>query len=271
VGRLALIDDAALGRDWFIAVGQRIYVARRVNTDQLRLIGFAALEGSAAVKTVEDQIAIERRKLQDLRGLDGQAREEKAAQMIGTLQALAQQRLQAMTRSPEQQAEYLRRCNAYICASVHRYGAVKPGVALPEFIHVLPDGTDASTVAVDLRDEEEIAADAKPIYAEPLRFTEDERQHDPANGVLWVHRIPQQHREALGTAIITLHHQATVGEVLPFRGAPGDRRDVPRSGKGVREVAAPGPGADPGANGVQSVVPQGGRRGRGRGGQDRVR
>jgi hypothetical protein len=271
VGRLALADDAVQSRPWFVVVGQRIYVCRRVVTDDLRLIGYAALEGAAAVKAVEEQVAAERRQMQDLFGLKGEAREQKAAEVLAKLQDFQRQRLAAMTSTPDQKREYAKRCTAYICASVFRYGAVRPDAEIPDFVHVLPEGADPGTIAVDLRDAAEVEAEVNPIYAEPLQFVEAEGDHNPEAGRMWVHRIPQAHREALGTAIMSLHHQATVGEVLPFREDTGAGDLVSLAGEGVRAAAARDPAADPVREGVQPVVPAGRKQGRGRGRQGEAR
>lgn len=242
---------AAAGHARYVVVGRAMFAVRRIDTDELRQVGFAQLEGSSAAKQAEAQIADERRQGEALiRAMTpGEAREAEAKH-IGRLRELQVSRFRSMIATPDGDRAFMRRCNAYICASVTRVGTLLEGVVLPDRT-LIPDDEDPAGFAEDARSEAEVQAGAPPVYSEPIQFVQDEADHKPSEGRLWVHLLSVSDRFTLGQAIMDMQTASVVREVLPFRGGSRGRQDLPPTRGDVRTDASRDPAVEPVRDGVQ--------------------
>ncbi len=238
-----LVREAS--RDRVVAVGPWLFRVRRVNSDDLRRVGWAELEGSAAAREarqqVQDQAAVER-----ARHLGGDAQADRKAAMVE-----ADRRRQAaatfarMTSTPEGERAWVQRCDAYIRACVTHAGRVS-GDALPDAVTVL-----------ELEQVADVAHELEPgVYLHPARIVLEETEQDldatPAR--VWVHHLTAEQRILLGTVLIRL--QSVAGEVRPFRGARGATSADRADGEGVRQDAARDPALGAGRGGAGGGGPR---------------
>jgi hypothetical protein len=246
-------------RQHVAVVGRLLFGIERVDSSQLAHYGWAELEGAAAVRQIDAQLEAEQEAFRArLSGSKAAAQiEAEQAQAFERLRELGRSRWKAMIGRPEGAEALRRRCDAYVCAAVARMGHLLPGAAVPE--GVLPDGADLATIAVDLRDEAEVAAGVAPIYLAPTRFVIKQAEEDLDKGVVWVHSLSPDQRGALGLIIMGV--QEGGADLACFRGEPGalrgDLADRDRDGA----LAPRGAGADALADGVHDPMPasRGGR------------
>lgn len=231
-------------RDRVIAVGRWLLRVRRVNSDDLRRVGWAELEGSASAREarqqVQDQAAVDR-----AQALGGEAQaDRKRAMLEADRRRQAAATFDRMTSTPEGQAAWTRRCDAYIRACVVGAGRLR-------------DDIDAGPVAVhELEDIPQIAAELDPgVYLAPARIVPDEADADldasPAR--VWIHVLTAEERILVGTVLIRL--QSVAGEVRPFRGARGAAAADRADGEGLRADAARDPAAGAGGDRAGGVGP----------------
>jgi hypothetical protein len=242
VGKMAAIL-AAPARPVLISFGRLVYEVRRVNSDDLRRVGYAVLEGAASVRAAEKEIKEESRKARAL--LKATPAEELAEQEALAEERLAEisiRRFEALTATPQSQVALLERCGAYICAAVVGAGRLREEVETPD-LGVVVAADDPATVLEDLRSDAEIEAGKPPIYVERISYVRLEAEQNIDAGRIWLHALPEDDRSLLGSAIILL--QSVSREVTPFRlcprGAPADRR----AGEEVQPAAARDPDARP--------------------------
>lgn len=252
-------------RERYVVLGRTIYAVRRADSDALRHVGFAALEGAASVREAMDRIGAEQAdEVKRLNGMPADQRAAAQAEVMARLTDLGQRRLQAMVATPSGDAAMLERCTAYLCAAVVGAGMLRADASDFGSVAVLADQVEPSSVAEDLRDEDEIAAGVAPTYLAPIRYVRSQAEEDLDAGRVWVQTLSIEQRSALGMVVIGL--QSVASEVTPFRRAAGAAGGDLEAGNEVREVATRGPGADSVADGVRGGVPAGGRgRGRARG------
>lgn len=243
----------------YIVLGRSLYQVQRVNSDQLRLHGWASLEGSASVKPALEEVDKQRAALQARVGGKTIAADPAALQ---ALQALQLAKLHALTSRPEGASALLDRWTAYVCAAVVGLGALREGVSYGAAA-VLPPEVDPSSVALDLRDAKDLEAGRAPAHFQAIRYVQDEASEDLDAGVVWVHRLTAEQRTTLGGVIVSL--QSVASEVTPFRRAAGAAGDVLSAGEEVREVAARGAGAESVPDGLQPGRGAGRGKGRSRG------
>lgn len=210
-------EIAAEGRERLYVVGRRLYGIRRVNSDDLRHTGWAALEGAAAVRQVEEAARKEaeeiRARLAALSPEQAEAAREAARDKVAEWQ---QGRMLAMLGRPEGEAAFLARCTAYLCAAVAKVGRLLPEVEVA--VGEVASGTDLATIA------EPIPGTDPPRYSEPIRFVRAEAEEDLDKGVVWVHRLTDDVRVTLG--LLAIQAQGVAQELAPFRGATGAARAV---------------------------------------------
>lgn len=252
---------AESARKHHIVLGRHLYEVRRVNSDQLRLHGWASLEGSASVKPALEEADAQRKKLLDR--VNGKVGKPDPA-AVTALRELEMSKVRAMASRPEGAAALLDRWTAYVCAAVVGLGALREGVDYGPAA-VLPPEVAPASVAVDLRDAADLEAGRPFACFQAIRYVQAEADEDLDTGAVWVHRLTAEQRTTLGGIIVSL--QSVASEVTPFRRAAGAAGAVSSAGEGVREVAARGAGADPVPDGVQPGVPAGRRKSRGRGGR----
>ena len=232
---------AAPARPVLISFGRLVYEVRRVNSDDLRRVGYAVLEGESSVRAAEREIKDEARRARKLlRGLSGEAKTTEARRIEGELEEKEEKRLELMLESPQRQVALLERSAAYICAAIVGAGRLLDGVASPDLGTVI-DAADPALVLEDLRSDAEIEAGKPPIYVEPIRYVQEEAEQDPDKGRIWVHALPEGERRILGGAVIVL--QGVSREIRPFRLEPPA---APDAGQPVDEVSPP-PARDPDA------------------------
>lgn len=249
-------EIASQARERYVVLGQRIFAVRRVNSDDLRHVGWAALEGTASVREAQKRMAAEVRELRDrLNGTPAEQIAAERAKVGARLEQMAVEKLELLEGRPEGRNAFLERCTAYVCAAVCGAGRLLQrysGEAL-----VLNDGVDPDQIAEPLPD----AGDGRIRYLEPVRFVRLEADEDLDAGRIWVHRLTEDDRRSLGLQCIAL--QSVASEVAPFRRAAGAARDVSPAGDDVQGAPAPAPAARPVGGGVQRR----GTRGRARGGE----
>lgn len=240
MSRIALALAAATDRH-LVVLGDLVLEVERVNSDQLRRHGWSELEGSSSAR--EALALVRQEKMAAREAASGNAPEVSAARLEHhrtTVAAQSQKAFAALTARPEGQVAFVSRCTAYVCAMVVRAGFAKegdlPGVKVTKAVGrlgVLPAGTDPATVTFFKEGEQPL---------ETMRYVQDRSKENPAEGVLWVHRLTEEQRTALGLVLIGL--QSVAPEVTPFRVATGGAPADPPAREGVREVAARGAQAD---------------------------
>lgn len=254
MGKMASIL-AAPARPQLLAFRGFVYEVQRASSDALSRVGYAVLEGEASVKAAEREIREDLRKLREvIKATPPEEREAARERLERQVFEKQVKRLELMQAKPEQQIAMLERCNAYICAAV-----VGAGKLLPEYedtpIGVI-EAADPAAVLVDLRSEEEIAEGKRPSYVEPIRYVQTLAEQDVAKGLIWVRALPEEDREALGSAIISL--QGVAKEIKPFRLGPSAAREDRRAGEEVRADSSRGDGVDAATGGAGGGVPSGG-------------
>lgn len=205
-------EIAAGGGERLYVVGRRLYGVRRVNSDDLRHTGWAALEGAAAVRQVEEQARKEAEEMRSRIAALSPEQQEQARDIAKEKLAEYQQgRLMAMLGRPEGQTAFYARCTAYLCAAVCKAGRLRDDVEMEA--GEVPPGTDLATIA------QPIPGTDPPRYSEPIRFVRAEAEEDLDKSVVWVHRLSDEVRVALG--MLCLSAQGVAQELAPFRGATG--------------------------------------------------
>ena len=258
MGKLAA-TIAAPAAPKLIAWGDLVYRVRRVDSDDLRRVGFAALEGSASVREAETEL---RRLQREARARISKLTPEEAIVELEKAAAreaeIAEQRLVAVLGRPEGQTALLDRYDAYICAAITGAGRLlatterrPPGVVV--------DADDPAKVLEDLRDQEEIEAGKEPVYIEAIRFSQREAEHDPDRGVVWIHALSEDQRRLLGAAIGIL--QSVTGALVPFRLEPRGPADPGETVSILQQAPERDHGLGSGGSGAGPVGDGGGRDG----------
>lgn len=259
MGKLAA-EIAAPAKSRLVVLGSLVYRIVRVNSDELRRVGYAGLEGAASVRAVETQLRQHQRELRaKLSGLKGEALEELLKAEAAKEEALLDLRYQRLLERPEGQTAMLERSTAYVCAAVRGAGKLLDTTIRPldgNVVHC--DLDEVASVLADLRDEAQIAAGVAPIYLEDLRFVTSEADHNPEKGRVWVHALPEAARRVLGQAIADL--QSITADLEPFRLRAGEPAGPGRAGAEVQQAPARDPEAAAGGSGAGDHVP--GRRAR---------
>lgn len=259
MGKLAQ-QIAAPAKSRLVVLGSLVYRIVRVNSDELRRVGYAGLEGAASVRAVEAQLRQQQRELRaKLSGLKGEQLEELLKAEAAKEEALLDLRYQRLLERPEGQTAMLERSTAYICAAVRGAGRLLDTTIRPldgNVVHCEQD--EAGSVLADLRDEAQIAAGVAPIYLEDLRFVPSESDHNPDKGKVWVHALPEAARRVLGQAIADL--QAITADLEPFRLRAGASAGSGRAGAEVQQAPARDPEVAAGGSGAGDPVSRGGKR-----------
>lgn len=234
---------AAPARPVLISFGRLVYEVKRVNSDDLRRVGYAVLEGAASVKQAEAEIKQESKRARAL--LKATPAEELAEQQRladERLEELSMRRLESITATPQSQVALLERCGAYICAAIVGAGRLRAEVETPD-LGVVVSADDPAEVLEDLRSEEEIEAGKPPIYVERISYVRLEAEQNIEAGRIWLHALPEDDRSLLGSAIILL--QSVSREVTPFRLSPRRSDDARRASEEVQQAPARDPASKP--------------------------
>lgn len=204
----------------FVALGRWVWRCRRVNTDQLRRVGHAHLEGSEAYRRVQEEIARERKEqIVAHSHTDPEARAAALAKMAEAERTRALAKLHAMTSKPESEEALLERCDAYLRASVDAGAQLATPVA----------------GAQRYDDEPELAAGWTP-----WTWVGADEPEDREAGHVAIGRLPPSERILLGLAVQGAQEGVTRRRVEPFRAGPGAASAAAPPGDGVRH----GPGGD---------------------------
>lgn len=263
MGKLAAAI-AATTKPRLIAWGDLVYRVIRVDSDDLRRVGFATLEGAASVREVDVRLReVQRQTRAKVSKLKPEEAEAELAKAKEREAALAEDRLVALLGRAEAQVAVLDRYDAYICSAITGVGRLLDTTERhPLGVVVDVSYEDRATVLEDLRDEAEVGAGAEPIYIEQIRFVQSEKDHDPDKGRVWVHSLNEEQRRLLGTAIAVL--QSVAGDLVPFRLQPRAPADPGEAGDPIQQATARDPGPGTGGSGAGDHVPRslGGKRGR---------
>src|SRR5262245_47875262 len=150
VGR-AVAAIAAASRPRYVVVGRAIWGVRRVNSDDLRAVGYAALEGSAAGRQAAAEMSKLRREAKDLAaGATPDQIEAHEVELQKQLRAVVERRDAAFGSSADGARALQQRLDGYVVAAVQRCGILLDDVEY-EKVDILPDDVDPATIAKDLR------------------------------------------------------------------------------------------------------------------------
>lgn len=195
--------SAAASGSYYAVIGRSVWRFKRVTSDSLRRVGFAALEGSRAARAAAEEAAQAHREYLATFGALTPEDRQRALDGLAERDARdARKRLADMLATEEGEKAYVARCTAYVRA------AVTGGGLLPE------DQDQGPEVRIVLTPPAGVEIEAFRIVSDKREATED----GPEPRV-WVETIPERQRVQLGLAIQRALDVSP--EVLPFRKVAG--------------------------------------------------
>lgn len=212
---MSLINEFAREIVCYVSLGQWVWRVRRVNTDTLRRVGHAHLEGSEAYRRVQEEIARERQEqIVAQSHPDEESRQAALARMAEAEQRRSARKLQALVAKPESEAALLDRCDAYLCAAI-----------------------DAGAVLAQPR-EGAHRYDEEPPLAKgwtPWVWTRDGEEADDTKGHVPIGFLSTTDRTLLGLVVQGAQEGLTRRRVAHFRPGHGAASDPAPTGAGVRD------------------------------------
>lgn len=221
-------------RERVVVLSPWVFVVRRVNSDDLRRVGWAELEGAS-------DAVVARRQADDDRKIEQAKRVASNPKSVAKLEAdrtalrqrQAEMELQRMLGSASGQRAWLERCDAYIRACVVSAGRIR-------LDREPAKGADGDPLPIELFDLADLpsvaeAVDGSDAYTDPMTFVADQSQHDPEQGRVWIHVLSERQRVTLGSTLLQL--QGVAPELAAFRALAEHAAPTAQARKGVRRAS----------------------------------